>query len=129
MFDHNLSPRLARALQEIFKGDHIIQTVRDRFPTSIKDIDLFKQLSQDGHWVLISGDRRITKLRAERDAFRSSKLIGFFLSPGLYKAPETKKLERILALWSTMETSAQSVQPGAMYELPMKSNRVKQLKY
>ena len=83
MFDHNLSPKLARALQEFFKGDHIIQTVRDRFPTSIKDIELFKQLSVDGHWVFISGDRRITKLHAERDAFRSSKLIGFFLSPGL----------------------------------------------
>jgi PIN like domain len=129
IFDNNLSPRLYRALQELFKGEHIVQCVRDKFNPSIKDVDLIESLNKEGTWVFISGDRRITKIKAERDAFRNSKLIGFFLSPGLYKAPEIKKAERLLALWAAIETTVKTVQPGAMFELPMKSNRVKQLKY
>jgi hypothetical protein len=39
-----------------------------------------------------------------------------------------KQAERILALWNAMETIAATVEGGAMFELPMKSNRPSQLK-
>jgi predicted nuclease of predicted toxin-antitoxin system len=129
LFDHNLSPKLARALQAFFDGTHEIAALRDRFAPSITDIDLIEQLSRDGDWVLVSGDRRITRNKAEREAFRKSKVIGLFLSSGLYKAREVKKLERILALWDAIEDICSRVSPGAMFELPMRSARIKQLKY
>ena len=81
----------------------------------------------DGGWIVISGDRRIAKNRAEQALFRSSSLIGFFLSKGLYKAPVTKKMERLMALWPNIETVASTVAGGAMFELPMKSTRLKQI--
>jgi hypothetical protein len=86
-------------------------------------------LSREGRWIIISGDRRITRNRAEYAAFRNSRLVGFFLSRGLYKAPVAKQLERLLALWSTIETLSDNVEGGAMFELPMKSNRVRQIKF
>lgn len=81
----------------------------------------------EGRWIVISGDRRITRNKAEYNAFRSSHLVGFFLSKGLYKSPLIKQMERILALWQTIETQAGHVQGGAMFELSMTSTRVKQL--
>jgi hypothetical protein len=66
------------------------------------------ELSRDGNWIVISGDRRISRNRAEYQAFRNSRLVGFFLSKGLYKSKVTKQMERILALW---DAKKQLLQP------------------
>ena len=127
LFDHNLSPRLARALQALFKGEHEVVALRDRFPLDSTDLDWIGALSRDGRWLVISGDRRITRNRAEQAAFRQSRLIGMFLSPGLYKAPLIKQAERLLALWEAMQAVAGTVEGGAMFELPFTSTRLRQL--
>ena len=61
------------------------------------------------------------------NAFRNSRLVGFFLAKGLYKAKLTKQAERILALWDDMVALAERVEGGAMFELPAKT-RIKQLR-
>ena len=53
--------------------------------------------------------------------------MGFFFAKGLNKAPVTKQMERLLSLWSAIETQSTLVAGGAMFELPIKSNRLKQL--
>lgn len=128
ILDHNLSPHLARALNALFNGSHEVFSLRDKFDPSTADIDWIVSLSAEGEWVVISGDRRITRNKAELAAFRNSKLIGFFLSPGLYKSKVTRQMERLLALWDTIESLAGSVQGGAMFELPGSSHKVRQLK-
>jgi hypothetical protein len=127
-FDHNLSPALARAFRELFKPEHEVIALRERFSPNISDVDWITDLSREGQWVVISGDRRITRNRAEYSAFRNSRLIGMFLSSGLHKAPVVKQAERLLALWSAIETVANTVGGGATFELPMSSTRLKQLK-
>jgi len=128
VLDENLAPALALALNALFAGQHEIIHLRDRFGQGATDITWIRALSDEGGWVVISGDRRITKNRLERDVFRASNLIGFFLSKGLYKARVVKQMERLLALWETMEQQAKLVEGGAMFELPMKSGRLVQLK-
>jgi PIN like domain len=127
-FDHNMSPAMARALRELVRGEHEITFLAEKFPRDVSDIDWITGLSNDGQWIVISGDRRITRNHAEYHAFRNSNLIGLFLSQGLNKAPVVKQLERILALWSTILTISATVQGGAMYELPVKSTKLRQLK-
>jgi hypothetical protein len=127
LFDNNLSPALAHALQELFKGQHEIVALRDKFRGAPTDVEWIAELSREDRWIIISGDRRITRNRAEYHAFRNSRLVGFFLSKGLYKAKVLKQMERILALWDAMEAIALTVQGGAMFELQMKSSRVQQL--
>ncbi|MBR0967958.1 hypothetical protein JQ554_27375 [Bradyrhizobium diazoefficiens] len=127
-FDHNMSPAMARALRELFKDEHEVTYLAEKFPRNISDIDWISGLSKEGLWVVISGDRRITRNRAEYHAFRSSNLIGLFLSHGLYKAPVIKQMERMLALWPVIQTVTATVQGGAMYELPLKSTKLRQLK-
>lgn len=128
MVDENLPPALAKALAALFEGSHDVHHIRPYFGPGVKDVDWINQLSRDGRWAIISGDRRITRVHAEYQAFRSSRLVGFFLSKGLYKAPLIKQMERILVLWPLMEQSVTIVAGGAMFELPMTSNRLKQLK-
>jgi PIN domain-containing protein len=127
-FDHNISPAMARAFRELFRGEHEATTLAEKFRPDVPDVHWIKELSDEGNWIIISGDRRITRNRAEYNTFRNSNLIGLFLSPGLCKSKVTKQMERILALWENIETVTRTVAGGAMFELPTKSNRLRQLK-
>ena len=126
LIDENLPPALAKALHHcstaIMKWS-IYETV-----SAPVDREWIEKLSAEGRCIVISGDRRITRNRVEYTAFRNSRLVGFFLSKGLYKAPLIKQMERILALWSAMETQSGIVAGGAMFMIPMKSTRLEQLK-
>ncbi|MEK1933949.1 MAG: hypothetical protein AAAC47_30020 [Pararhizobium sp.] len=90
----------------------------------MKDVELIAELSNQGGWIFISDDRRITRNKAEKRAFQNSRIVGMFLSAGLYKAPVLKQAERLIALWSGIETLAGIVTGGSMFELPMKSSKL-----
>ena len=128
LFDHNLSFRLARALSALLDDQHTILALKDKFPQDIDDIALFKALAGDGHWIVISGDYRITRNKAERQAFIDARLTGFFMAPALKKAPVLRQLERLCALWDNIVTAASITAPGALFELPIKTPRIRQLK-
>ncbi|TCH97904.1 hypothetical protein EJV46_11830 [Roseococcus sp. SYP-B2431] len=127
-FDHNLPPALARAMNELFQPEHEARALREKFPANVSDVEWITELSRDGRWVVISGDRRITRNRAEQAAFRNSRLIGMFLAPALCRAPVAKQAERILALWPSIEILANTVAGGAMFEMPMTSTRPRQIR-
>ena len=118
--DENLSPALAKALNALFAGEHEVVHIRERFGPSVSDREWIEQLSADGRWVVVSGDRRIAKNKAEQAAFRNSRLIGFFLASALNAARVTIQMQRLLALWDDIEAISKSVAGGAMYELPIK---------
>jgi len=59
LLDHNLSPRLARALGALFV-DHQIVALRDKFPENIADIDWILELDRDGGWGVLTKDLRIS---------------------------------------------------------------------
>jgi hypothetical protein len=127
IIDENLSPALAKALNALFAGEHEVVHIREKFGPSVKDADWIPQLSSGGRWIVISGDAKIAKRKAEQAAFRHSRLIGFFLSPALNGAKVTKQMQRLLALWDDIENIAKLVAGGAMYELPI-SGKIRQLK-
>lgn len=97
-FDHNLSPALAEALQPLFRDEHAIIALKHKFNRTISDVDWIRALHAEGHWIVISGDLRITKTKAERSVFQASNLTGFFMAPALKKARVIKQLERLCAL-------------------------------
>ena len=69
-FDHNLSPTLARAIHELFAPEHEARAFREKFRPDISDIEWITELSKEGRWIVLSGDRRITRNKAEQAAFR-----------------------------------------------------------
>jgi len=93
----------------------------------VRDLQWIPELGQEGRWIVLSADRRIKKTKAEYQAFRTSRLVGFFLSAGLNKAPLVKKAERILALWDDIVTFGERSAAGSMFELPPTSNRIRTL--
>ncbi len=128
VIDENLSKALARALQALFVEEHQIIHLREKFGPKVTDSTWIRALGDEGRWIVISADRRITRNKAEYNAFRSSRLIGFFLSAGLYKASLVKQTERILALWENIIVLSAQMEGGAMFELPTRSSRIRQLR-
>lgn len=125
MIDENLPAAMARSLAALFAGRHEIIHLRERFGPMVTDREWIGELNAEGRWIIISADRRISRNKAEQQAFKSSKLIGFFLSAGLQKAKLTRQMERLMALWETIEKQTELVEGGSMFELPMKSTKLK----
>ncbi|MBB3904893.1 hypothetical protein GGR33_004419 [Methylobacterium brachythecii] len=123
-----MSPALARALRELFRDQHEIAILSEKFARTATDIEWISGLNREGRWIVISEDRRITRNHAEYTAFRNSKLVGIFLAKAVHKAPVVKKMERILAVWPALEVLSETVEGGAMFELPINGTRVRQLK-
>jgi hypothetical protein len=123
--DNNLSPRIARSLQALFGDKHEIVCLKDKFPENAKDIDWIKSLSEDGKWVVISGDQRITKNKAEKLVFKNSKLIGFFMSRGFFKKGPVIQVARLLLQWNKLEDLVNAVDPGAAFQIT--ETRIKQI--
>ena len=120
LIDENLFPALAKALDALFADENEIVHIRERFGPAVADREWIERISAQGRWIVISGDRRIAKNKAEQAAFRNSRLIGFFLAPSLNAARVTVQMQRLLALWDDIEAISESVAGGAMYELPIK---------
>jgi hypothetical protein len=127
-FDENLSPKLAYAFASLFSESHEVIHLRQRFGQGITDLEWIPQLSQEGRWTVISGDRKITKNKSHYYAFRNSNLIGFFLYHDLYKAPVVKQMERLLVLWDKIELQANIMGGGAMFLIRKSSTRLDPLK-
>ncbi|MGD9618213.1 MAG: hypothetical protein AB7H90_24010 [Alphaproteobacteria bacterium] len=89
--DANLSPYLAHALNALLEpeGDHVVH-LTDRFARDTDDRDWITALAAEGEWVVISGDMRIFRNRLEREAWRRSRLVVFFLAPQ-WRRPGTSR--------------------------------------
>ena len=127
LVDENISPALAKALNALYAGEHEIVHIRERFGPGVTDREWIEHMSAEGRWIVVSGDRRSTRSRAELATFRNSRLIGFFLAPALNAARVTTQMQRLLALWEDMEAISKSVAGGSMYELPIKG-KIRQLR-
>jgi hypothetical protein len=128
LIDHNISPRIAHALSAFYEGKHTVTALRDKYSASTPDIEWTGALGLEGGWCVISADQRITRNRVERLAFRNARLTGFFMSSGLYKSSVDRQLIRLLTLWPVMETALQTIEGGALFELPQSSNKLKQIR-
>lgn len=127
VLDEHLAPALAKSLNALFAGEHEIIGIRERFGPSVKDPEWIATLSKEGRWIVISGDRAITRTRSEYTAFRNSRLIGFFMCKAVYKSPITRQAARLLVLWDDICELAARVEGGAMYEIPTTA-KIRQLK-
>jgi hypothetical protein len=125
--DENLPRAMARSLAALFVDDHQIIHIRDRFGAGTTDLEWMRELNGEGRWIVISGDRRIARNKAEQAVFRSSRLIAFIFAPGLQKAPLVKKMERLMVMWARIEQQAGLVEGGAMFEVQMRGELLKSL--
>lgn len=119
LFDHNMPPSLARALHEIIKLDgHEAWALRDKFPTSISDVDLYQSLSGDKDWVVISKDAAQARRAPERAAILRSGVVAIFLAPSVEKQPLHQQAATILWHWDAIIRQRAS-QANGLFVLPI----------
>lgn len=132
LLDNNLSPLLARAIAILVEpSGHEVVALRDKYPANAKDEDWIVELGrQAGGWVVISGDIKIAKRPSEREAWRSSALIGFFLAPAWSGLTNIERAARLLLWWPKIVAQADLIAPGAIFQLPVNAgSKMRQLKW
>lgn len=129
LLDNNISPLVARAIHILVEGEgERVVALRDEFSEAAADVEWIEALGRQAGWIVISGDAKITERAAERAAWRSSNLIGFFFAPGWSSFKNTEKAGRLLLWWPKIREQARLVAGGAMFQLPINAgSRLKQL--
>jgi PIN like domain len=88
------------------------------FAHDTKDVDWIARLAQDqAEWVIVTGDHRIRKNRAERAAWIRAELKAFVLAPAYQRTPTHQCASVILWRWPEMEQFISLAAPGSMFEL------------
>jgi len=80
--DNNIAPRVARALHCLVDKTHSVVHLREYFPANISDIEWMGRLSHEKDWIIITGDRNISRNPQEVLAWKNAGHTTFFLKPG-----------------------------------------------
>ena len=93
------------------------------------DLEWIELLGKDKQiWMVVTGDDRIRKNKAERAAFRAATLSGFVLAPAYQKTPIHQVASFLLWRWPEMEQLFGLITGPALHELPMNRNsKIRQL--
>ena len=130
-FDNNLSPHLARAVGAASLRDDVdVRHLRDKFLPNISDSEWLGDLSREGGWTIISGDRRVLSHPEERAAWRQAGLTTFFLSQKAWHTNTYWEIVwRFFRWWPVVVDQADRVQAGAAFEVPFayRQGRLRQL--
>ena len=116
--DNNISPRLAAALlvleDRVERGDWTLQHL--------------KALGHEGEWIVISGDIRISRSRAEKAAWRESGLTAFFFASQYPEKNIWTQVTHFLHWWPEITREAREhreAPEGSGYVIPMKGKKWK----
>jgi predicted nuclease of predicted toxin-antitoxin system len=81
--DNCIAPVFAKVLNILAERQgHPIVHLRDKFPPDTKDPEWIRALAEEGEWIIVSGDPRISREKAERQAWQESRLTAFFFGDG-----------------------------------------------
>jgi hypothetical protein len=117
--DENLPPTIARSMHVLLSVEgHEVVSARDKCPGAADEewVDL---LNREGGWCVLSHDQRMRRDPLAKAAWRSSRLIGFFLAAAFDKRPVTEKVALVLWHWPAIVLQADIVRGPALFELPI----------
>jgi hypothetical protein len=117
LLDHNLSPRLAKALDALF-AEHQIVALRDKFSADSTDVDWITALDREGGWAVLTRDLRIRQRPHERAALDRSRIVYFFLGGAWQKFTVEETAVRLIRLIPKMAAQTDLADRGR-FELPI----------
>lgn len=126
LFDHNLPPSWARALDALSNnkfepgavGD--VVALRDKFPTNATDAEWLKTLKDEGNWTVISGDT-FRKNNAEKELVRSRGL-NIFVLPKVWQSQQHwERTARLIEWWPKIVMQSNTVDKTYL-EIPWRSS-------
>jgi PIN like domain len=117
LLDHNLSPRLAEALDALFV-EHQVVALRDKFSPNVADVDWITALDREGGWAVLTRDIRIRQRPHERAALDRSRIVYFFLGGAWRKFTVEETAVRLIRLIPKMAAQTELADRGR-FELPI----------
>ncbi|HBS29582.1 MAG TPA: hypothetical protein DEB06_09080 [Phycisphaerales bacterium] len=126
-FDNCLSPRLATALNALVEPEHSVVHLRDKFATPTPDTDWIVRLSEEGGWIIVSGDLRISKRPTEREVWRAAKLTTFFMADGYQNLDEWQQVRVMIEKWPQIMDLAERTGRGSAFRVPIRSRKIETL--
>lgn len=110
----------------MYGGSSVIHLL-DRFNHNTPDTKWISELSEEGDWVIISGDIRISRSPAERQAWRECGLITFFREKGWMNLTLWEQAWRFIKWWPEIVKMASGIKAPAAFTIPVSSSKLRQL--
>jgi PIN like domain len=126
-FDNTMPRKVVEALK-ILDSSHKIVHLTEGFPADTPDANWISALSDEGDWVIISGDVRITRNPGERAAWLESKLLAFFLAKGWTNQSLWDQAWRFVKWWPSIVEQSSRIKPPAGFIVPLKSSKLEQVR-
>jgi hypothetical protein len=118
LLDHNLSPKLARALAALFAPEHQIVPLRDAFSPEVSDLHWITALDREGGWAVLTRDLRIRTRPHEKAAMDRARIVFFFLTGAWRKFTVEETAARLIRLVPKMAAQTDLADRGR-FELPI----------
>jgi hypothetical protein len=121
--DNCISRRIAEAIQVLAQiQEYEIAHLRHKFPDDTDDLVWIPALAEEGEWVIVSGDPRISRDRAERAAWKESGLTAFFFVNGFANKQFWKQAEIVVRRWPAIVLQARQCVPGSGFLMSLEGS-------
>ena len=108
-----------------YDPEHTIQHHDDVFRKTTSDVDWMKELAgREDRWLVISGDLRILKNKAEAPVLRSSGLSFFALMAGWININLHEQAWKLVKVWPLVLETAEKVQRPTVFQIPVNAQKI-----
>ncbi len=126
-FDNCISPNIVEALRHLEGRAHEIVALRERFDPKTDDPIWINALGQEGNWVIISGDPRISRGRAEKAAWLESRLTAFFCGDAWQNRRLMLQASELLGWWDDIVEFSKTAAAGAGFLMEFRTKKPVQI--
>ncbi len=112
-FDNTFPPQIAKILAILGVDARHLQ---DDFAPDTPDINWIPEVGKGG-WVVITGDRGISRKPAERKALEEANVIAVFMAKGFTSKPIFELVSLLIRWWPEIERSVRRVMPGTSLQI------------
>lgn len=123
--DNNLSPRYARALDELegSRGHEVVH-LKSKYDQTTPDEAWMSGLGREGNWIVITSDYRITKNPHEIAAWKESKLTVFFLRTSWFDITFWEQAAKLVKLWPAIVAASERTPQSTQYIVPVSGTKL-----
>jgi len=120
---------MARAFNEIAKPNDSFIHLRE-FPglrPDSTDLEWISKLAEEGDWVILTKDKNIMKKPAEKAAFQTANLTGFFLDKTWQSMDLWAMFSKLASLMPQILRLAVESPRGACFKVPIRAKDIQRL--
>lgn len=127
-FDNCISGNITEAVKILARiQDYEIAHLREKFPEDTQDVLWIRALAEEGRWVIVSGDPKISRDKAERAAWHESGITAFFFGEPFGRMSFWKQAEAVVRWWPDIVLMARRAPEGCGYLVPVKGKKIKMI--